>query len=194
MVLAEDTRQTQKLLRRYDIETRLLSCHDHNEAERARQALDLWRTGRTIVLVSDAGTPGLSDPGYRVVRAAIEAGVRVTALPGPSALLPALTSAGLPIDTFVFLGFLPRRVGPRDRALSAALALPHTFAFYESPHRLAASLAAMVRLGAGERPAAVARELTKVHEEVRRGSVVALSAHFADRQPRGEFVVVISRA
>jgi 16S rRNA (cytidine1402-2'-O)-methyltransferase len=194
LVLAEDTRRTRKLFQRYELHAPILSCHDRNEAERARQAVELCRAGRRVALVSDAGTPGLSDPGYRVVRAALEAGVRVTALPGPNALLPALTLAGVPIDAFLFLGFLPRRAGPRDRTLAAALASPYTFAFYEAPHRLVATLRAVAHLGGAGRAAAVARELTKIHETVHRGTVAELAEQFGASAPLGELTVVVARA
>lgn len=192
-MLAEDTRQTRKLFQRYDLHAPLLAYHDHNEAERAPKIVDLCRTGQRVVLVSDAGTPAFCDPGYRLVRAAVAAGVRVTALPGPNALLPALTLSALPMEAFLFLGFLPRRGGQRDRTLGTALASPYTFAFYESPHRLVAALDAAARLGASGRAAAVARELTKVHEDVRRGAVADLAEHYRAHPPRGELAVVISR-
>lgn len=191
LILAEDTRHTAGLLRHYDIHRPMWSYHDHNEQQRAAAALQRLQAGQRLVLVSDAGTPGLADPGFRLVRAAIAAGVEVTALPGPSALLPALTTSGLPTHSFAFFGFVPRGPGERATAFRAALALPLTTVWYESPHRLVATLQAMCALGYGNRNGAVARELTKLHEEVARGTVTALTDRFVKTPPAGEVVLLV---
>lgn len=190
-VACEDTRRTGGLLARHGIEARLVSYHEHNAA-RVRPAL--IRTlvgGGSVALVSDAGTPLISDPGYKLVRAALDGGIRVTGCPGPSAPLLALILSGLPTDRFYFGGFLPSRAGPRRKALAALRSLDATLVFLESPRRLAASLADMATTF-GLRPAAVARELTKLHEEVRRGSLDQLAGHYASAgAPKGELVVVV---
>ncbi len=192
VVACEDTRVTGKLLRRHGIEARLTPYHEHN-AERARPAL-LRRiaAGESIALVSDAGTPLVSDPGYKLVQEAIAAGLRVTALPGASAMLTALQLSGLPTDRFLFAGFLPRREGERQAALAALAAVPATLIFYETAPRLAAALAALEAV-LGDRPAAVARELTKLFEEVRRDRLSALARHYAEAgPPRGEIAIVVA--
>jgi 16S rRNA (cytidine1402-2'-O)-methyltransferase len=194
LILAEDTRRTAVLLRHYGIRRPVLSCHDHNEADRVQEVLSRLAAGERLVLVSDAGMPGISDPGYRLVQAAIGAGAEVTALPGPSAILPALVLSGLPTARFAFLGFVPRQAAARASALREALALPLTTVWFESPARLAGTLAAIRDLGHGQRPAAVVRELTKVHEEVLRGSVAELAERYAAEAPRGEIVLVLGPA
>ncbi|MBM3597175.1 MAG: 16S rRNA (cytidine(1402)-2'-O)-methyltransferase [Alphaproteobacteria bacterium] len=191
VIACEDTRVTSKLLARHGIATSLTAYHDHN-AERARPAL-LARLarGERIALVSDAGTPLISDPGYKLVRAALDAGVPVTTAPGPSSLLAALVLSGLPTDRFLFAGFLPSKAGPRRSALGELASLRATIVFLEAPQRLAESLAAMAET-LGARQAAVARELTKRFEEVRRGDLGALARHYAEAgAPLGEVVVVI---
>ena len=193
-VLAEDTRRTLILLRHHGIAAELHSYHEHNEAERTPWALERLRQGARVVLVSDAGTPGIADPGFRLVRAAIDHGIPVTALPGASALLPALTLSGLPTHRFAFYGFVPRPARVRRAALQAALDLPLTAVWYESPQRLTATLRDMVEAGYGERPAAVARELTKLHEEVRRGTVAELAQYWSALPPRGEIVLLVGPA
>ncbi len=188
----EDTRVTAKLLARHGLRVPLLSYHEHN-AERMRpKLLARLAAGERIALVSDAGTPLVSDPGFKLVTAAIAAGVTVVPIPGPSALLAALMVAGLPTDRFLFAGFLPARAGPRRQALAELAAVPATLVFYEAPSRLAESLAAMIAI-LGDRPAAVARELTKLHEQVVRGSLAELAARYAAAgPPRGEIVVVVA--
>lgn len=188
VVFAEDTRRTRVLLAHLGIAAQVRSCHDHNEAVRAQEAVDRIAAGQQVVLVTDAGTPGLADPGYRVLQAVVGANLPATALPGPSALLPALTLSGLPTAGFCFLGFLPRRPGQRARALTAGLRLPYTVAVYESPHRILATLNAAADL-APERPAAIARELTKLHEEVIRGTLRELAARWTE-PPRGEIILL----
>src|SRR5206468_127302 len=190
-IFCEDTRVTARLLARFGITTPLDLYHDHN-AEQARPAiLAALRRGARIALVSDAGTPLVSDPGYKLVRAAIAENLPVTMAPGPSAALTALTLSGLPPDVFLFAGFLPPRAGPRRRALVTWQELTATLIFFEGPSRLAATLTDMVEI-LGDRPAAIARELTKRHEEVRRGRLSALAEHYrAAGPPRGEVAIVV---
>lgn len=190
LVLAEDTRRAGRLLEAYGIRAPLLSFYDANEAERVPRVLALLEEGRSVALVSDAGTPLLADPGYRLVREAIRRGLPVTALPGPSAVLPALALSGLPPYPFVFLGFLPRRAGERRRLLAEACALPWTVVAFETPHRLVAALADLVAVAGDDRPAAVARELTKRFETVARGPAGELLDRFRAEPPRGELVLV----
>ena len=193
-VLAEDTRVTKTLLAHYGITTPLVAYHEHSgEAVRDRM-IERLRAGQSLALVSDAGTPLVSDPGYRLVEAAIEAGLKVVPIPGASAALAALVVAGLPTDRFFFEGFLPAKSGPRRSRLEALAAMPGTLVLYEAPHRLVDSLedAAAVL---GERHAAVARELTKLHETVRRGTLAELAALYGgEAAPKGEIVLLIAPA
>lgn len=193
-ILAEDTRHTRALCERFEIRTPLVAYHDHNEAQATPGLVRRMTDGASFALVSDAGTPLVSDPGTRLVRAAIEAGVPVVPLPGPSALLAALAGAGLPTDRFTFFGFLPRKGGDRTRTLGELLALRHTAVLYEAPNRLAQTLADLAAAGAGERATVVARELTKQYEEFRRGTVAELAAYYHDHEPRGEIVLVLAGA
>jgi 16S rRNA (cytidine1402-2'-O)-methyltransferase len=198
LILCEDTRVTAKLLRHFGISGRMVALHDHNEAARIPEILGVLRDGATVTLVSDAGTPLLSDPGYRLVRAAIEADLPVTATPGANAALMALTLSGLPPHPYLFAGFLPPRAAARQAALAGLRAaeqagLAATLVFYESPHRTAETLAAMA-LVFGPRPAAVARELTKLFEEVRRDTLPALAAYYEAQPPRGEICIVVGPA
>ncbi len=192
VIACEDTRVTGKLRTAYGITTPMTTYHEHNAARVRPRLIERLERGEIVALVSDAGTPLVSDPGYRLVRAAIAAGVKVTAAPGATAPITALILAGLPTDRFLFAGFLPTRPGPRRRALDGLAAVDASLIFLEAPRRLAAALADMA--GAlGPRPAAVARELTKLHEEVRRGSLAELAAHYrAAGAPRGEAVVVVA--
>jgi 16S rRNA (cytidine1402-2'-O)-methyltransferase len=191
LVLAEDTRVTAKLFAIHGLKGHLNPYNDHNAAQVRPRILEKLRAGAAIVLVSDAGTPLVSDPGFKLVRAAIAAGIAVTALPGPSAALAALALAGLPTDRFLFAGFLPSRAGERARALEELKTVRATLILFESPQRLAESLGAM-RAVLGERPAAVTRELTKLHEEVRRGPLGELAAHYEKAgPPKGEVTLVI---
>ncbi len=190
-IACEDTRHTRRLLERHGIAARLLPYHEHN-AEHMRPAIMARLAhGESLALVSDAGTPLISDPGYKLVRKAIRSGIYVSALPGPSAALLALPLSGLPSDRFMFAGFLPPKSGARRKALGELAALDATLIFFESPRRLAASLADMAaRLG--QRDIAVAREMTKLHEEVRRGDLAELAARYAaSGAPKGEVVVVV---
>ena len=191
LILAEDTRRTAVLLRHHGIAAAVASLHDHNEDERSGGVIERLRRGQRIAVCSDAGTPLLADPGFRLVRAVLDAGLGVTALPGPSALLPALTLSGLPIHRFAFLGFLPRPPAALRTALAEGLALPMTVAWYESPLRLGRALEQLADLGAGARRAAVARELSKLHEEVARGTVAELAERYGGNPPRGEVVLLV---
>ena len=192
LVLAEDTRRTRKLLDRCAIPARPLSLHAHNEAARIAKALDVLSGGGSVALVSDAGTPLISDPGERLVAAAIAAGHRVVPVPGASAVLAALSVAGLPVSPFAFLGFLPRKSGPRRALLASYRGRPETLVLFESPRRVSTALRDLAET-LGDRPACVARELTKLHEEVVRGSLGELAERF-DSQVRGEVTVVVGGA
>ena len=193
LIACEDTRHTRKLLQHYAINTKTVSYHEHNEQQRAAELIEQLKQGRDIAVVSDAGTPSISDPGYRLVRAAIENDIAVVPAPGPSALISALIAAGLPTDEFFFAGFLPARSNARRTRLGQLRSIPGTLIFYEAPHRLAATLTDSLEI-LGEREAVVARELTKVHEEIRRGRLSELAAHYASREnARGEIVVLIDR-
>src|SRR5215510_8914657 len=194
LIACEDTRHTNKLLNHYGITTKTVSYHEHNEQQRATQLIDKLKEGSDIAVVSDAGTPSISDPGFRLVRTAIENDVNVVPVPGPSALISALIAAGLPTDEFFFAGFLPSRPNARRTRLSEIQSVPGTLIFYEAPHRLAATLKAALEV-LGERKVVVARDLTKLHEEIRRGLLSELAADYADRKNdiRGEIVVLIDR-
>ena len=193
VVAAEDTRAVRDLARRAGIEMRgqILAVHDHNEAEASDRLVERAAAGGLVVLVSDAGMPTVSDPGWRVARAAIEARVPLEVLPGPSAVLAALALSGLATDRFCFEGFLPRKPGERRTALDALAHEPRTMVFFEAPHRLAETLAAMADAWGGDRAAAVCRELTKVHEETRRGGLAEL-AEWAAGGVKGEIVIVVA--
>jgi 16S rRNA (cytidine1402-2'-O)-methyltransferase len=194
LVACEDTRHSHKLLNHYGIKTKTVSYHEHNERERAGELLASLKSGLDVAIVSDAGTPGISDPGFRVVRMALEEGLRVVPVPGPTALISALVASGLPSDEFFFGGFLPARTGARRTRFADLAAIPFTLVFYEAPHRIAASLKDAREI-LGEREAVVARELTKLHEEILRGRLSELAAQFsqAAQEPRGEMVLVIDR-
>ncbi|MEI7608296.1 MAG: 16S rRNA (cytidine(1402)-2'-O)-methyltransferase [Rhodospirillaceae bacterium] len=191
LVACEDTRVTAKLLTRFGISAHTVPYHEHNAATMRPKLLERVRQGQVVVLVSDAGTPLISDPGYKLVREAVESGLAVTAAPGASALLTALQLSGLPTDRFLFLGFLPNKTVARRAALEEVAGLGATLVCYESAQRLAALLADAAAV-LGGRSAAVARELTKLFEEVRRGGLAELAAHYAEAgPPKGEVVVVI---
>lgn len=191
LIAAEDTRRTRKLLAHYDIKTRLLSYHDHNKASRLEQVLTALENG-DVGLVSDAGTPGLSDPGYELVQAALRAGHSVTPIPGTNAPIAALVASGLPTDAFVFIGYLPRRDVERQKLLASLANEERTLITFEAPHRLQASLQDMLTVFGDRRKAAVCRELTKMHEEIIRGSLAELVQRFNSQKPRGEFTLVIA--
>ena len=195
-VAAEDTRRLHALATRMGVRIggRVVSYHEHNETARAQELLDVVVGGGTVLVVTDAGMPTVSDPGFRVVAAAVEAGLPVTAAPGPSAVLTALALSGLPTDRFCFEGFLPRKAGDRARALAELAAERRTMIFFEAPHRLRTALAAMVEAFGAERPAAVCRELTKTYEEVLRAPLAELVVWAAQGEVRGEISVVVGGA
>jgi len=191
LILAEDTRHSRHLLGHHGIATPMLSYHEHNEARATETAIARLREGRDVALISDAGTPLVSDPGTRVVRAAAEAGIAVVPIPGPSAVLAALVSSALGSERFTFFGFLARKGREREDALQELSSLRHTSVMYEAPNRVAATLGELGARGAGERRVVVARELTKQFEEIRRGTVAELSAYYESAPPRGEVVIVL---
>jgi len=190
LIAAEDTRQTGKLLQRYDIHTRSLAYHEHNKLVRLEQVLEELQQG-DVALVSDAGTPALNDPGFELVRAVLAAGHKVSPIPGACAPIAALVASGLPTDSFVYLGYLPRKSIERQRLLTQISSLPYTLIFLEAPHRLLASLQAL-QAGLGDRQIAVARELTKLFEEIFRGSLGEACERFNQNAPRGEFTLVLA--
>ncbi|MGB9886945.1 MAG: 16S rRNA (cytidine(1402)-2'-O)-methyltransferase [Moorellales bacterium] len=190
LIAAEDTRKVRILLERYRVRVPVISYHQHNEARRTEYLLSCLREGRDVALVSEAGTPGISDPGGRVLEAAIGEGLPVVVLPGPTALIPALLLSGLPARRFAFEGFLPRQPGKRRKYLESLAREERTLVLYEAPHRLEETLADLLAV-LGNRRAAVARELSKVHEEVVRGPLAFLLEHFRLHPPRGELVVVV---
>jgi 16S rRNA (cytidine1402-2'-O)-methyltransferase len=194
VVAAEDTRRLRRLASALGVTPsgRVVSFHEHNETARAAELVAAAQEGATVLVVTDAGMPSVSDPGLRAVRAAVDAGVAVTAVPGPSAVLTALALSGLASDRFCFEGFLPRKPGERRRALTALQAEPRTMIFFEAPHRLAATLADMAELLGPDRPAAVARELTKTYEEVRREPLGALASWAASGEVLGEITLVVA--
>jgi 16S rRNA (cytidine1402-2'-O)-methyltransferase len=194
LILCEDTRTSLKLLDPYDIRTSRSPLHEHNERGRIEAVVARLREGARIALISDAGTPLVSDPGFPLVRAVREAGLPVFAIPGPSALLAALAVAGLPTDSFTFIGFLPAKAGARANALADLAARRETLCFYESPRRLAGTLAAMATAFGGDREAAVALELTKRFERMHRGSLATLAAAFAETETKGEAVILVAGA
>jgi 16S rRNA (cytidine1402-2'-O)-methyltransferase len=194
LILAEDTRHARTLLARYEVGTRTASYHEHNESRTTPALLGRLRAGENLALISDAGTPLLSDPGARLVAGAIGAGLRVEPVPGASALLAALVAAGMPMDRFTFLGFLPRHGPARAEVVAAVAALPHAAVVYEAPPRVARTLADLAAAGDPGRPAVVARELTKRFEEFRRGTLGELAAYYADSPPRGEVVIIVGAA
>jgi 16S rRNA (cytidine1402-2'-O)-methyltransferase len=194
IIACEDTRHTKKLLNHYGIKTRTISYHEHNESERAAELLERLKQGANVAVVSDAGTPGISDPGFRLTRLAIENEITVVPVPGANALIAALVSSGLPTDEFFFGGFLPARSGARRTRLSELRSIAATLIFYEAPHRIAATLRDAQQI-LGERQAVVARELTKMHEEIARGSLSELAARFSSGESaRGEMALIIDRA
>jgi 16S rRNA (cytidine1402-2'-O)-methyltransferase len=192
-IAAEDTRHTQKLLNHYEISRPLVSYHEHNEMTRAPELLIALEQGAKIALVSDAGMPLVSDPGYRLVTLCLRHQIPVVPVPGPSALLAALSASGLPNEEFLFVGFLPARTGERQRALERLRIEDRTIILYEAPHRLEESIAAALEI-LGDRPACVAREVTKLHEEFRRGKLSALLASLEERPARGEITLLIGPA
>lgn len=194
LIAAEDTRHTARLLAHYHIRTPLISCHEHNEQQRTDVLIEKIRAGMAVALVSDAGTPSVSDPGYRLVRATIAAGLDVFPVPGVSAAITALSAAGLPTDTFTFVGFTPKKKGRRDALLQSLAGESRTLIFYESPHRIIDFLADLQR-AMGDRPAVLAREMTKLHEEFVRGTLSQLAASLKQRSEiKGECTLLLSGA
>lgn len=194
VIACEDTRHTRKLLTHFQIQKPLVSYHEHNEAQRAAELVDRAQRGEVVAVVSDAGTPGISDPGFRVVRAAVEAGVPVVSIPGPVAAISALAASGLPTHSFRFLGFFPAKKGPRRKAIQSLQSEDVTLVLYEAPHRIVETLEDVLQL-LGDRPAVVARELTKLHEEYLRGTVSGLLNELRSRPViKGELTVIIGRS
>lgn len=194
LLLAEDTRHTRGLLDRYEIAAKVVAYHEHNESKTTPGLVSRMLAGESMALVTDAGTPLLSDPGARLVSAAIAAGIIVVPIPKTSALLAALVASGLPAERFTFFGFLPRSGADRRQAIVELTELESTAVIYEAPGRVGATLSELTEAGAGERPAAVARELTKQFEETRRGTVAELAAYYNETAPRGEVVIVLGGA
>ena len=194
LVACEDTRQTRKLLAHLGVTTRMTSYHEVGEKERAAELAERVAAGLRLALVTDAGMPAVSDPGYHLIGACLERGVPVEVVPGPSAAMAALVVSGLPTDRFCFEGFLPRRPGQRDRRLAELAAEPRTMVFFEAPHRVLATLDAMAAALGPDRTAAAVRELTKVHEQVLRGPLAEVRERLADQGPRGELTLVVGGA
>lgn len=191
VIACEDTRHSGHLLRRFEIHKPLVSYHEHNEARRTAELIEELARGKSVAVIADAGLPGISDPGHRLLRACRERGIPATVLPGPSAVLTALVGSGFPAEQFFFGGFLPVKSGGRGRELRAAAARVETSIFFESPHRLVKTLAACAEI-LPTRPLCVARELTKTFEEYRRGAAPELLAHYTAHPPKGEIVLLIS--
>ncbi len=191
LILAEDTRVSKRLLQHYEISTPMQAYHAHNEHHKTKKVVEELLAGKRIALVSDAGSPGISDPGFLLVRACLEAGIEVQSLPGPTAFVPALTASGLPADRFHFEGFLPHKKG-RKKRLTYLASLPHTFILYESPHRIQRCIKELNEYCGPERPACLARELSKIHEEYLRGTLADL-AEVVERghKVKGEIVVIV---
>jgi 16S rRNA (cytidine1402-2'-O)-methyltransferase len=194
LIACEDTRHTGKLLAHYAIEKPTVSYHEHNEAARAEELLKKLEQGLNIAQVSDAGMPGISDPGYRVIRLAIDRGIQVVPVPGPSASIAAVAVSGLPTDSFQFLGFLPARSGERRTMLESLREAEQTTVVYEAPHRVVEAMRDMVEILGPERPVVVARELTKVHEEFIRGSAAEVLSALQQREVKGEITLVIGKS
>lgn len=193
-IAAEDTRHTGKLLQHFQITTPQISYHEHNRNERLPELLNLLQEGNAIALVTDAGMPGISDPGYELVKACIDAGISVVPIPGATASITALSAAGLPTERFVFEGFLPTSNQARKQRLEILATEPRTLILYESPHRLLQTLQHLADSLGKERSIVLARELTKLHEEFWRGSIGDAIAHYNQREPRGEFTLVVAGA
>jgi 16S rRNA (cytidine1402-2'-O)-methyltransferase len=192
VIACEDTRHTRKLLNAFEITTKFVSYHDHNEGERSDELGRMLAKGQAVAIVSDAGTPGINDPGFRIVQKAIEIGADVVPIPGAVAFVNAVIASGLPTDSIYFGGFLPSKTGERKKRLREVAEIPATLVFYETPHRIAAALRDANDV-LGDRNAAIARELTKLHEEIIRGSLTALASHLEDQPARGEMVFMIDR-
>lgn len=192
-IAAEDTRVTLKLLNHFGIRATLISYHEHNAAARGPELLQRLMNGESGAIVTDAGMPCISDPGEELVALCHENGIALATVPGPTAAMTALAASGLPTGKFLFEGFLPVKKGEREAALQAVARLPHTLIFYEAPHRLRQTLAALLE-SLGDRPVTLCRELTKLHEELRRTTLAAAAAEYAEREPRGEYVLIVEGA
>lgn len=192
LIAAEDTRHTGKLLQHFQIKTPQISYHEHNRQSRIPELLEYMANGQAIALVSDAGMPGISDPGYELVIACIDAGITVVPIPGASAVITALSAAGLPTDRFVFEGFLPAKAAKRREYLESLQTESRTLIFYESPYRLQESLQDFATVWGGDRQIVLARELTKLYEEFWRGSIAEAIAHYSQREPQGEYTLVVA--
>ncbi|MGB1992715.1 MAG: 16S rRNA (cytidine(1402)-2'-O)-methyltransferase [Flavobacteriaceae bacterium] len=190
LILCEDTRVSQKLIKHYNVDTPTKSYHMHNEHRTVDRLVEQLQQGMSMALISDAGTPAISDPGFLLVRACLQSGVNVTSLPGPTAFVPALVQSGFPTDRFVFEGFLPHKKGRKSR-LSQLAEETKTIVLYESPHRILKTLAQCAQVMGSDRQASISRELTKAFEETVRGTLEELEAHFTTHTPKGEFVLVI---
>ena len=191
LVAAEDTRQSRKLFSHYDINTPLISYFEHNRISRIPKLMGHLMDGKDLALITDAGTPGISDPAYKIVREAIDQSVEVVSIPGSSAVLSALVASGLPTDRFLFEGFLPPKKGRKGR-IENVKDLQATLIYYESPHRLGKTLMQLHEI-LGERPAVVARELTKIHEQIKRGTLSELSLYYNEVKPKGECVILVGK-
>jgi len=190
VILCEDTRTSSRLLQHYGIQKRLISHHQHNEHKAVEKVIEHLQNGETIALITDAGTPGISDPGFLLTRACAEADIEVETLPGATAFVPALVNSGLPCDKFCFEGFLPHKKGRHTR-LTQLAEEERTIVFYESTHRIVKSLSQMAEYFGAERKASVSRELTKMHEETVRGTLTELAQYYTDHISKGEFVVIV---
>ena len=193
LVLAEDTRTSGKLLKHFDIKNHLMSHHKFNEHGTSAGIVERLRAGQTVALISDAGTPGISDPGFYLVREAVAAGIEVQTLPGATAFVPALVSSGLPCDRFCFEGFLPQKKGRQTR-LESLREERRTMVFYESPYRVLKTLQQFAEVFGEDRPVSGCREISKIHEESVRGTLAEVIAHFKEHEPKGEFVIVLGGA
>lgn len=193
LVLAEDTRTSSKLMKHFDLHVPMQSYHKFNEHQTVQHVVDRLRAGNNIAVVSDAGTPGISDPGFLVAREAIRAGIEVITLPGATAFVPALVSSGLPCDKFCFEGFLPQKKGRQTR-LKELASETRTIVFYESPYRIVKTLEQFAEQFGEQRPVSVCREISKIHEESVRGTLAEVLTHFREHEPKGEFVIVLGGA
>jgi 16S rRNA (cytidine1402-2'-O)-methyltransferase len=189
-VVAEDTRHSGILLKKYDIATPMLSFHSHSPESQLQKLIQLLKEGKNLALISDAGTPGISDPGYLLIKNAIENNIPLTVIPGPSAVITAVVASGLPCHRFFYLGYLPLKKG-RKKLLAELKEIPYTIVFYEAPHRLLKTLKELQETLGAERKVAICREMTKMFEEVFRGTLMDATAHFESKKPRGEFTIVI---
>ncbi len=192
LILAEDTRTSSKLLRHYEITNKLFAYHQHNEHKVLQHLVDRLSEGETMALITDAGTPAISDPGFLLVRECIKNDIEVECLPGATAFVPALVNSGMPADRFFFEGFLPHKKGRQTRLRELA-EMPHTLVFYESPHRLIRTLEQFSEYFGADRQASISRELTKIHEETVRGTIQSLLEHFKNKSIKGEIVIVIGQ-